>query len=68
MIIYFLFSDLDPSWDYSWYKKELLDGFEDEIKEYLSKSDFYTDELINRIIDVYHRQKDALDEIAQKQI
>lgn len=68
VIIYFLFSDLDPSWDYSWYKKELLDGFEDEIKEYLSKSDFYTDELINRIIDVYHRQKDALDEIAQKQI
>ena len=66
MIVYFIYSDLDPDWDYSWYKPELLDGFENEIKEYLSKSDFYTDELIDNIIDVYHHQKDALNTIAGK--
>ena len=66
VIVYFIFSDLDPDWDYSWYKPELLDGFENEIKEYLSKSDFYSEELINNIIDVYQHQKDSLNAMAGK--
>ena len=66
MIIYFLFGCLDSSWDYSWYDPSKLDGFEKEIKEVLSKSDFYDDELIEKIIAVYHQQKASLDENAKK--
>ena len=61
LIIYFVYGNLDPSWDYSWYDPDKLIGFEDEIREYLSKSDFYTDTLINNIIDVYKVQKRYLD-------
>lgn len=63
LIIYFLFSGLDPNWDYSWYNPDKLIGFEEEIREYLSKSEFYTSELINCVIDVYHQQKKTLDEL-----
>ena len=66
IIIYFLFSNLDPEWDYSWYDPDKLIGFEDEIRDILSKSDFYTPELIERIIEVYHQQKSSLDELAGK--
>ena len=66
LIVYFLFGDLDPNWDYSWYSPESLDGFEDEIREYLSKGDFYTEALMENIIDVYHHQKDSLDALAKK--
>ena len=65
-IIYFLFSFLESSWDYSWYEPTRLDGFEEEIRKILSNSNFYTPELIERIIDVYQHQKDALDEISKK--
>ena len=61
IIIYFIYGNLDPNWDYSWYDPDKLIGFEDEIREYLSKSDFYTDTLINNIIDVYKVQKRYLD-------
>ena len=61
IIIYFVYGNLDPNWDYSWYDPDKLIGFEDEIREYLSKSDFYTDTLINNIIDVYKVQKRYLD-------
>ena len=67
-IIYYLFSGLDPEWDYSWYDPSKLEGFEDEIREYLSKSDFYTKELIDNIIDVYLFQKASLDEIYEKSV
>lgn len=62
-LIYFLFSGLDPSWDYSWYDPKKLVGFEEEIKEYLSKTEFYTPDLINCVIDIYHQQKKTLDEL-----
>ena len=64
ILVYFLFSDLDPNWDYSWYHKEALEGFEDEIREYLSKSPFYTEKLIENIIDVYQHQLASLNALA----
>ena len=66
LLVYFMYSDLEPDWDYSWYHKEALIGFEDEIKEMLSKSPFYTPELINNIIDVYHTQLAALNRLAHQ--
>lgn len=66
IIVYFMFGGLDPDWDYSWYDPDKLIGFEEEIKEILSKSEFYTPELIERIIAVYHQQKTYLDEAAGK--
>lgn len=64
-LIYYLFSDLDPNWDYSWYNPDSLIGFEDEIRKTLSKSDFYTPELIEMIVNVYQKQKETLDKIAK---
>ena len=66
LLIYFLYSNLDPQWDYSWYDKDKLIGFEDEIREVLSKSEFYTPDLIDLIIDVYQKQKSSLNEMASK--
>ena len=66
LMIYFIYSDLNPDWDYSWYNKDNLIGFEDDIREILSKSDFYKPEIIDFIIDVYHQQKSSLDELASK--
>lgn len=63
LLIYFLFGGLDPDWDYSWYDPTKLEGFEDEMREYLSKTNFYTPEIINCAIDVYHQQKKTLDEM-----
>lgn len=65
-IVYFLFGNPNPDWDYSWYDPNKLIGFEDEIKEYLSKSEFYTPDLIQCVIDIYHQQKKALDEVKEK--
>ena len=56
---------LESSWDYSWYDSTKLEGFEEEIRNILSKSNFFTPELIDKIIDVYQHQKDALDEISK---
>jgi len=67
-IIYFLFSFLESSWDYSWYDSTKLEGFEKEIRDILSKSNFYTPELIDRIIDVYKHQLEALNEISKKSV
>ena len=66
IMVYYVFSGLDPNWDYSWYDPDKLIGFEDEIRETLSKSDFYNEALINTIIEVYHHQKEVLDEMARK--
>ena len=65
LLIYFLYNNLDPNWDYSWYDPKKLDGFEDEIKEFLSKSKFYTPEIIERVIAVYQMQKKSLDKFAK---
>ena len=65
-IIYFLFGDLNPNWDYSWYDSSKLIGFEEDIKDILSKSSFYTPDIIEKIIGVYHEQKNALDKIAKQ--
>ena len=67
MLIYFAYGNLDPKWDYSWYNPDSLIGFEDDIKELLSKSEFYTPQLIDNIIDVYTHQKNFLDEMWQNQ-
>lgn len=66
LIVYYVYGGLNPNWDYSWYDKDKLVGFEDEIREILSKSKFFTESLINNIIDVYRHQKDILDEISNK--
>ena len=44
---------------------ELLhDGFSpEEIEEYLSKSAFYTPEIIRCALDIYHQQKKTLDKM-----
>lgn len=65
-IIYYIFGGLDPNWDYSWYNKDSLNGFEDEIRNMLSLCDFYTPELIESIIKVYKYQKSSLDELSKK--
>ena len=66
VLVYFTFGDIQPEWDYSWYDPRALDGFEDEIRETLSKSDFYTPQLIDNILDVYRHQKTSLNEMAGK--
>ena len=66
LIAYFLYSNLDSEWDYSWYDKNKLIGFEDEIRRTLSKSEFYTPEIIDFVIEIYKRQKQSLDEMADK--
>lgn len=66
MIVYFVYSDLSPDWDYSWFNPHSLDGFENDIREVLSISDFYTPELIDNIIDVYQHQKASLIELWKK--
>lgn len=66
LLIYFIYSNLNPDWDYSWYNKDNLLGFEDEIKEILSKSEFYKPEIIDFVIDIYHQQKLSLDKLASK--
>ena len=43
---FYIFNDIQPDWDYSWYNKDNLIGFEDEIREILSKSDFYKPEIL----------------------
>ena len=63
ILIYFMFSGLDPNWDYSWYHPNKLVGVEDEIREYLSKTEFYTPDLISCVIDIYHQQKKSLDDM-----
>lgn len=65
-LVYFLFGGLDPKWDYSWYDPKRLEGFEEEMRLELGKSEFYTPELIENIVRVYARQKEALDDLAKK--
>lgn len=64
-LIYFLFGDLDPSWDYSWYDPKKLEGAEEVIREYLSKTEFYTPDYIECALEIFRRQKKALDEMAK---
>lgn len=66
LLIYFAYSLLDSSWDYSWYNKDKLEGFEKEIRETLSKSDFYNDDTLDFVIEIYRQQKEALDEMSTK--
>ena len=67
-IVYYAYGGLEAKWDYSWYHPEKMIGFEEEIREILSKSDFYSPLMINNIIDVYHHQKETLDGYAKKQL
>ncbi len=66
LVLFYVFNELNPDWDYSWYDPKRLDGFENEIIEILTKSEFYTPELLDRIINVFRYQKEALDKIAKK--
>ncbi len=66
LLAYFIYSNLDPEWDYSWYDKDRLIGFEDEIRSVLSKSDFYNPDLIDLIVGLYRQQKSSLDEMASR--
>ena len=64
MLIYFAYGNLDPNWDYSWYDKNRLVGFEDEIRNTLCKGNFYIGEIIDFVVSIYKQQKESLDEIA----
>ena len=66
LLAYFLYTNLDPEWDYSWYDKDRLIGFEDEIRKVLSKSDFYKPDIIDFVVELYRQQKSALDEMASR--
>ena len=66
LVLLFIFNDIDPKWDFSFYDPKKLEGFEDEIVQTLSKSKFYTPDLIEKILDIYHYQKENLDQIAGK--
>lgn len=39
LLVASMFSNLDPSWDYSWYAPDALDGFEHDIERTLSECD-----------------------------
>lgn len=62
-IVFFCYGMLEPDWDYSWFDSSKLDGFEEEIRETLSKSNFYTTELIENIIYVYNYQKKSIEKM-----
>lgn len=62
IMIYYMYSDLEPDWDYSWYDSDKLIGYEEEIIETLSKSSFYTPDLLECVIEVYRHQKSVIDE------
>ena len=62
-IVFFCYGMLEPDWDYSWFDSSKLDGFEEEIRETLSKSSFYTTELIENIIYVYNYQKKSIEKM-----
>lgn len=64
LMIFFFYGYIDPDWDYSWYDPKKLEGYEDEIREILSKSEFYTPSLIDNIIKAYRLQKASLDKTA----
>ena len=64
LIVYYVYGGLDPNWDYSWYDKNRLVGFENEIRRTLSLSKFFTESLLNNIIDVFRHQKEILDDLA----
>ena len=66
LLIYYIYSDLNPDWDYSWYDKNKLIGFEEEIRNVLSKSDFYKPDIPDFVIEIYRQQKASLDEMAAK--
>ncbi|MCR5078784.1 MAG: hypothetical protein K6B65_02530 [Bacilli bacterium] len=66
LFIFYYYGRLDADWDYSWYDPHSLDGFEEQIRETLSKSDFYTQELLDNIIEVYRYQKSTLDSLREK--
>lgn len=66
LLIYFVYGNLDPDWDYSWYDANRLIGFEEEIRKTLSISSFYKPETIDFVINVYRNQKNTLDEMASK--
>ena len=66
LMVYFIYGTPDPEWDLSWYNPNSLDGFEKEIREYLSLSSFYDQILIDAIINVFEHQKASLDEAALK--
>ena len=63
LLIYFVYGDLNPDWDYSWYDPNRLIGAEEEIRDYLSKTGFYTPEYIDCALDIFRRQKKMLDEM-----
>ena len=63
-MIYSMFSDLDPEWDYSWYDPKRLEGSKELIEEYLSKSEFYNHDIIECIFEIFDHQKAVLDEFA----
>ncbi|MBQ7250246.1 MAG: hypothetical protein IJS37_02760 [Bacilli bacterium] len=66
LLAYFIYTNLDPEWDYSWYDKDRLIGFEDEIRRVLSKSDFYKPDIIDFVVELYRQQKSSLDEMASR--
>ena len=68
LLVYYLFNDLDPEWDYSWYNPDKLIGYEEEIRRVLSLSNFYTPEIVGCIIQVYQHQKEMLEETAKNSL
>ncbi|MDY6430494.1 MAG: hypothetical protein SPL00_01725 [Bacilli bacterium] len=67
LLIYFAYGNLDPEWDYSWYNKDNLIGFESTIREILGKSEFFKDDVLDFAMEIYAQQKSSLDKLASKE-
>ena len=65
-ILLFSYGMLEPDWDYSWFDSSKLHGFENEIRNTLSKSEFYNQELLDNIIYFYNYQKESLEKMAKR--
>lgn len=59
------FSNLDPSWDYSWYDKRSLDGFEQDIERTLSACEAAPEGYAKLIADLFVAQRTYLNRIAE---
>lgn len=58
------FSNLDPSWDYSWYDPCALDGFEHEITRTLSSSNAIPQGFVELVADLFVAQRTYVNRIA----
>ena len=60
------FSDLDPSWDWSWYDPQALEGFEGRIKEAYSHLTGFPSNFADLVAQAFVVQRDFVNNVASK--